>query len=201
MISVRSNTSDRSSSTGDSLVLSIDDLERAREDIINRQTQDSTRATYHSVWRNFNKFFIHLDRKPDRWEERISLYATYLVKNQERPPGTVKSYCSAIRYILKGKGIMIRENSYILSSLIRVCKIRNNRITHTRLLIQKRLLRLILEQVESSLLVKNQPYLAMVVVVGSMPAWVSLTFFFFQHSLAKSAIYIYNAQGRQTNHL
>ena len=24
---------------------------------------------------------------------------------------------------------------------------------------------------------------------------------FFQHSLAKSAIYIYNAQGRQTNHL
>ena len=36
-------------------------------------------------------------------------------------------------------------------------------------------------------------------VVGSMPAWVSLTFF--QHSLAKSAIYIYNAQGRQTNHL
>ena len=89
----------------------------------------------------------------------ISLYATHLVRTCKRKSQTVKSYRSAIRYILKGENISVRENSYIPLSSMKACKLENADVK-TRLLIQKGLLKLILDQIESNFLNKNQPYLA-----------------------------------------
>ena len=55
----------------------------------------------------------------------------FLINNGNKS-SMVKSYVSAIRAVLKDNGIKVRKECAELSSLIRACKLNNNRI-QTRL--------------------------------------------------------------------
>ena len=39
--------------------------------------RDSTRQNYYSVWKSFNKFYLHLDVRPTLWEDRIVLFVAF----------------------------------------------------------------------------------------------------------------------------
>ena len=111
---------------------------------------------YLSIWRNFNNFLIKLDRKPNNWEDCICLYAAYLVNNGLQS-STLKSYYSAIKAILRDDGYLVDDNKVLLTSLARACKLVNNKV-RTRLPIRKRLLEMILFEIERDFSEK-QPYL------------------------------------------
>ena len=48
------------------------------------------KKNYLCVWRNFSKFFMKLDEKPNNWEDRILLYTGFLI-NEGKKSQTVKS--------------------------------------------------------------------------------------------------------------
>ena len=106
--------------------------------------------------KNFNQFFVSLDIRPRCWEDRITLYVKYLIKEKWQS-STIKSYLSAIKAVLKINRIKLNMDDYLLSALMRACKLKNDRVRH-RLPIHKGLLHILLQQVE--LLYSNQPYLA-----------------------------------------
>ena len=83
---------------------------------------------------NLMNFFIQLDRKPDNWEDRLTLFVGYLIENKRKC-----SYISAIKAVLKQDGIELCEDKYLLSSLTRVCRKKNDHII-THLPINKNLL-------------------------------------------------------------
>ena len=120
--------------------------------------RDSTRKNYYQIWKSFNQFFIRLDVKPSNWADRLTLFAAYLI-SKKRQSSTIRSYISAIKSTLKDNNIKINENCYLLSSLIRACKLQNDRIK-TRLPIGKSLLHLLLNSIWSRFLQNNQVYLA-----------------------------------------
>ena len=105
--------------------LSKDELECIRDKLQGQTYRRLTRLNYHEIWTLFNEFFIQLDQKPEKWSDLISLFETHLVQTKHQSP-TIKSYCSAIRTILKQEGIHVEENAYILSSLVKACKMQNN---------------------------------------------------------------------------
>ena len=72
---------------------------------------------------------------------------------------TLKSYFSAIKYILKQDGYPWNDNKAILSSLVRGCKMENDKVK-VRLPIQKGLLEMLLFELERVYNSQNiQPYL------------------------------------------
>ena len=81
------------------------------------------------------------------WEDRIVLFIGYLIDNKKQS-ATVKSYVSAIRAVLKDDGIKLNEDLFLVSSLLRACKYVNDQ-AKTRLPIQKRMLEVILGQIET----------------------------------------------------
>ena len=111
------------------------------------------------VWKLFNKFFVRLDIKPRAWEDRLTLFVGHLI-SQNRQSSTVRSYISAIKSVLKSHNINIREDQYLLSSLTRACRLRNDQIK-ARFPIQKGLLRIILRTTQCHFMDISQPYLAM----------------------------------------
>ena len=70
----------------------------------------------------------------------------------------VKCYISAIKAILKEDNIKVSEDQYLLSSLIRACKYKNDQIK-TWLPIKKGMLGILLKQVDKHFRNRNQPYL------------------------------------------
>ena len=76
--------------------------------------------------------------------------------DKNRQSSTIKSYISAIRAVLQDDGVILDENKFLITSLTRACKLKNDRV-HTRLPIQKGLLHVLLAQVEIEL--GKQPYL------------------------------------------
>ena len=130
------------------------------EQLCIQQHRDSTRKCYYSVWKTFNQFFVHLDRKPTKWEDRLTLFVGYLIDVQKMQSSSVKSYISAVKAVLKMHEIQVKEDQYLLSSLTRVCRLKNDQM-RTRLPIQKSMLRVILDKTkhyfESTV---NQPYLS-----------------------------------------
>ena len=86
---------------------------------------DSTKRNYYSVWKNFNAFFVRLDRKPSTWENCLTLYIAYLIDNQKRSQ-TIRSYISAIRSVLREDGFVLNEDKFLLASLTRACKLKND---------------------------------------------------------------------------
>ena len=120
--------------------------------------RDSTKATYYSVWRTFNQFYIKLDVKPPTWEERLVLFVGYLVQ-QKLKATTVNSYISAIKAVLKQDGVQLNKDRYILNSLVKACKYVNYQV-RTRLPIQKRLCAYLIHHTENYFRDHNQPYLA-----------------------------------------
>ena len=122
--------------------------------------RDMTRRTYYRVWKLFNAFFIRLDQKPDNWESRMVLFTGFLIDNQLQS-STIRTYLSAVRSVLAEHDIIINENLFLINSLTRVCKLKNDHIV-TRLPIGKGLLQLLLTEAEKHFLSSSkdqQPYL------------------------------------------
>ena len=119
------------------------------------RNRSSTRATYYCIWKCFNEFFIKLDRKPETWEERLVLFVAYLVE-QKKKSTTINSYISAIKAVLKGDGMYINEDRFVLNSLIKACRFVNDQV-RTRLPIKKKLLELLILKLED--MFSNQAYL------------------------------------------
>ena len=87
----RRNDMDSSSSMlSTSAILSIVDR------LCTQSCRNLTNKNYYTVWKLFNQFFIRLDSKLDNWEDRIILFAGYLIENG-RKSTTVKSSISAIK--------------------------------------------------------------------------------------------------------
>ena len=72
----------------------------------------------------------------------------------------VRSYIFAMKSVLREDKIKIDEDTYLLGSLTKACKLRNDQI-RTWLPIQKGVLRIVLEQVDKFYNDINQPYLAL----------------------------------------
>ena len=119
------------------------------------QHRPSTKDNYLMVWRQFNEFFIKLDFKPRNWEDRLTLFVAYLIKNKKQS-STVKSYISAVKAVLKMNRIKVTGDQYLLSSMVRACRLKNDRVK-TRLPIGKKMLIKLLQQIEKSF--SQQPYL------------------------------------------
>ena len=117
--------------------------------------RDTTKQNYYTIWKSFNEFFVKLDKNPTSWEERLTLFIAYLVDN-DRKSQTIKSYISAIKAVLKDDGVELNANKYLLTSLTKACKLKNDTV-RTRLPIQKRTLCLILKYLDQ--ICGTQPYL------------------------------------------
>ena len=83
---------------------------------------------YYNIWKIFNLFFIRLDVKPNNWEDRIMLFAAYLI-DLGRKSTTVKSYVSAIKVVLAKIRIEVNEDRCLLNSLTRACKLTKDTVT------------------------------------------------------------------------
>lgn len=87
--------------------------------------------------------------------------------------GTVASYMSAIRYVLRQDGIEINDKSCRLSAIIRACKLHNDIVT-VRRPIRQGLLHLIIKKIDQRFLSKGQPYLATMYKAIFMAAYYGL---------------------------
>ena len=121
----------------------------------NKQNRESTARNYLVIWRLFNAFIIKLDKRPDNWEDRINLFVAYLI-NDGKQSSTIKSYISAIRTTLRIDGQILDEDKMILKSMIRSCKLINDKVK-IRLPIKYNLLELILFEIQRYF--ASQPYL------------------------------------------
>ena len=148
---------DTRSSSGRSHTSSIStaQMESILEGLKTKQHRSSTMKNYHTIWRTFNSFVIKLDKKPRIWEDRVALFGAYLV-NKGIQSSTLKSYISAIKAVLLNDGYPWEDNKIILSTLVKACKLENDRVK-TRLPIQMGLLEIILFEVQR--LFADQPYL------------------------------------------
>ena len=93
---------------------------------------------------------------PKTWEDRVSLYCTYLIKVKGRQSSTIRSYISGIKHILKTDGYEWNDGQVLLNTLTKSCKLKNDQLK-IRLPIQKGLLELILFRIQRKY--DNQPYL------------------------------------------
>ena len=98
-----------------------------------------------------------MDRKPKSWEERLILFVGYLT-DREVKSSTVKSYISAIKSVLRDDGESLNEDVYLLSSLTRACRYKNDKIC-TRLPIKKNLLCQLIVTIPNLYTAGEQPYL------------------------------------------
>ena len=60
------------------------DIENIVDQLKHQRNRLSTRKNYYCVWKQFNQFFIRLDKKPDNWEERLILFVGYLVHQNKK---------------------------------------------------------------------------------------------------------------------
>ena len=97
---------------------------------------------YHNVWKNFNKFLIRLDKRPQSWEEKVALYCGHLVEKGIQS-STLKSYITAIKKTLELIDYAWDENKIKFTTLTRACRVVNDRVKD-RLPIQEGLLEIIL---------------------------------------------------------
>ena len=75
------------------------------------------------------------------------------------PSSTIASYVSAIRTVLRDNGVEVCENSVVLSSLLRSCRVNNKSDTYLRLPIGRTLLQLLVDKIENRYLDESmQPF-------------------------------------------
>ena len=117
--------------------------------------RDSTATAYFNIWRVFNNFLIKLDKHPDMWEERITLFATYQIR-QGIQSKTLKSYYSSIKNVLRNDDYYVNDNKVLLNTLAKACCLINDKV-RTNLPIRCRLLDLLLFEVQRKY--GNEPYL------------------------------------------
>ena len=126
--------------------ISSNQMELILESLKFKTTRHSTAKNYHMIWRGFNNFIFKLDKKPDTWERRATLYGAYLVDKGVQS-STIKSYFSAIKKILTLNGFDFSINEVILNILTKSCHLINDRI-RTRRPIKARLLDILLFEME-----------------------------------------------------
>ena len=113
---------------------------------------------YLSIWRHLNRFLISLDSKCNlSWEERTALFGAYLVDGGVQS-STLKSYFSAIKFILKQDGYCWDDNKVLLSALIKGCRLENDTVK-VRLPIQKSLIEMLLFEMQRHFGQNGQLYL------------------------------------------
>ena len=130
-------------------------MENILENLKSKKNRNSTMNNYLAIWRSFNKFIIRLDRKPDSWEDQASLFGAFLV-DKGLQSSTIKSYFSAIKSTLIDDGYAWNHDKVVLSTLVKACKLVNDRV-RTRLPIQDYLLEMILFELQRMFC--DQPYL------------------------------------------
>ena len=140
----------------DSSRISAVELENIVERLRHQQYRDSTKRNYYAIWKLFANFLVQLDYCPWSWEDRIVLFVGYLIDNNKQS-STVKSYVSAIRAVLRDDKIKLDEDQYLITSLTRACRLKNDAIS-ARMPIQRGMLSIVLKQIEKAF--KAQPYLA-----------------------------------------
>ena len=99
---------------------------------------------------------IKLDIIPEKWEEKVQLYCTYLTHNVGLQSSTIKSYVSAIKHTLVLDGYDWNDRLLLLSTFVKSCKLHNDHVL-VRFPIQIGLLELLLLQLEE--LYQTQGYL------------------------------------------
>ena len=75
-----------------------------------------------------NSFFIWLDKKPDNWEDRLTLFLTYII-DKERDSKTIKCYATAIKKIIESEDIYLDPKKFKLNVLVKACKLKNDMLT------------------------------------------------------------------------
>ena len=102
-------------------------MELIVEKLVAKQTRKSTIDTYLRIWHNFNKFVLNLDVIPKSWEQRATLYVTFLIEHG-RQSSSIKSYISAIKKLLMIGGYKWQDDQLMLSSLTKACRLENDRV-------------------------------------------------------------------------
>ena len=103
---------------------------------------------------------IKLDKKPEKWEDQLGLWITYLIID-EKESGTIKSYIAAIKSILALENIHISHDGYKLSALVRACRLKKDKKSVAlRLPVQKNLHDRLLDHMKDFFMQRGQPYLA-----------------------------------------
>lgn len=115
-----------------------------------------SQETYHTIWKNFLKFTHGFDRLPDKWEDKMLLYAAYLSDTTHKP-ATIETYMSAIKYKLIHDGYPLNEDRVKLQSIVRSSRIKNRKV-HNRMPINRRILKNLIDAIGTKF--HNQPYLA-----------------------------------------
>ena len=142
-------------SSSNSSRISTREIQLVIDRLRGQSNRKSTTKNYLSIWRQFNRFVIKLDVKPRTWEDRVVLFIGYKI-DQGIQSSTIRCYVSAIKRLLIDDGYPWDDQKAILSSMIKACKLVNDRV-HTRLPIQCGLLELILFDLERKF--SQQPYL------------------------------------------
>ena len=83
----------------------------------------------------------------------------YLVESK-RKSTTIRSYISGMKAVLADLGVDLREDRYLLTSLVRVCKL-NNDVIQAKIPIQNKLFHLIIDSCNEWFHQKGQNYLAL----------------------------------------
>ena len=143
----------KSSST--SSTISANSMWLILDKLKNKSCRDTTNQTYLCIWRSFNNFVIKLDKKPNKWEDRVSLFLAHLI-DRGMQSSTVKSYVSAIKRTLVLDGYEWDDSAILLSTLTRACRLVNDKVC-TRLPIRCGLLELLLFEVQRKY--SQQPFL------------------------------------------
>ena len=146
-------------------------MENLLEQLKQEGNRDSTKAIYHTIWKNFNKFLIKLDRMPKTWEDRTCIYCTHLICEKRLQSSTVRSYISAIKWVLRNDGYCWDDGKMLLNTLTKSCKVKNDRVK-TRLPIQKGLLEMVLFEIRRKFC--DQPYLEALYISAFLLAYYGL---------------------------
>ena len=97
-ISVTQQSSPGSVSSVNSI--STEAVEQLIEQLKYQHNRDSTKKNYYAIWKVFNQFYLCLDRKPKRWEDRLVLFVGYMI-NKKCKSSTIRSYICEIKSVLK----------------------------------------------------------------------------------------------------
>ena len=155
----RSLFSEKSSSTGSKSKISVSALQRITDQLAGQQNRLSTSKTYLRIWRCFNKFLLRLDRMPNLWEDRTSIFVAHLI-SEGRQSSSIRLYVSAIKGTLIDDRYRWDNNKFMIRSMARVCKVIND-VVCTRLPIHRKLLELLLFEIQRYFLTeRNQLYLS-----------------------------------------
>lgn len=95
----------------------------------NGDLRPSSQKMYHKIWTNFLAFLHDFKNLPQKWEDKMVMYAAHLGNIGEFSQ-TVALYMSAIRYKLRKDGLEIPDKNFEIASIIRTCKLKNDTVRY-----------------------------------------------------------------------